>query len=159
METNLTANDPLEAQRYFEAKVRFSTGPEELEHALEHGRRVGLDFALIDVRSPQDFSEGHLPGAINLPEGYWSTLAGLAHDRLNIVYGPTGASRVAARAALEFASAGYPVMELDGGFAAWQSLGFTIDRGVSRFRPGMKTGTPNDSGEPNAGRHAHESLF
>ena len=158
METNLSANDPQGAVRFFEDKVRYSTGPVELEHALAHGRRIGTDFNLIDVRGPAEFAKGHIPGAENLPEGYWSTLAGLGHDRLNIIYGESPVSHVAARAALEFATAGFSVMELDGGFLAWEEHGFQIERESSKTKDSGRLRSES-SNEPNEGRFLNESIL
>jgi rhodanese-related sulfurtransferase len=36
--------------------------PEELKRLMASGQAV-----VIDVRSPEDFRQGHIPGAINLP--------------------------------------------------------------------------------------------
>ena len=61
-------------------------GPESLN---SHGKtnRVGVDefaqlvdrgdFLLLDVRTPEEFSAGHIPGAINLNIGSSSFLADL----------------------------------------------------------------------------------
>ncbi|GAB5602648.1 rhodanese-like domain-containing protein [Thermus sp. FJN-A] len=38
-----------------------NVGPEELYRALESGAVV------VDVRTPMEFAQGHVPGAINLP--------------------------------------------------------------------------------------------
>ncbi|WP_038057408.1 rhodanese-like domain-containing protein [Thermus amyloliquefaciens] len=38
-----------------------NVGPEELYRALEAGAVV------VDVRTPQEFASGHVPGALNLP--------------------------------------------------------------------------------------------
>ncbi|CAN0604473.1 unnamed protein product, partial [Ectocarpus sp. 12 AP-2014] len=39
------------------------------ETALEAGAAVKAGALLIDVRSPEEFAGGHLPGAINIPHG------------------------------------------------------------------------------------------
>ncbi|MEZ0347035.1 MAG: rhodanese-like domain-containing protein, partial [Thermus sp.] len=38
-----------------------NVGPEELYRALSAGAYV------VDVRTPQEFAQGHVPGAVNLP--------------------------------------------------------------------------------------------
>ncbi|WP_256679159.1 rhodanese-like domain-containing protein, partial [Pseudomonas sp. MWU12-2323] len=49
---------------------------EELRQRLQEG-----GMALLDVRSPQEFAQGHLPGAINIPlEELEQRLAELAAD-------------------------------------------------------------------------------
>ncbi len=150
MELEFRTNDPQAAARYFEAKASFSTGPMEVEHALTHGRKVGVDFNIIDVRTPDDYAEGHIPGATNLPEARWSSVAGLSPDRLNLLYCYSSVCHLAARAAVDFAKAGYPVMEIDGGFASWEEHGLDIERGIEssgEVRPGLKSTPPSASGD------------
>jgi rhodanese-related sulfurtransferase len=157
MDTNLKVGDPQGALRYFRDKLQYTTGPAELDHAISGGRKVGVDFNLIDVRDARDFAKAHIPEAVNLPEEDWSTLAGLSSDRVNLIYGETPVSHVAARAAVEFAAAGFPVMELEGGFLAWEEHGFAIARPSPKSsRVGLRTGT---SEGPNAGRNSIESLL
>lgn len=152
MNTLFRTNDPQAARRYFEAKVNFSTGPGELHTALEHGRRVGVDFILIDVRDGSEFDKGHIPGATNLPETRWATFEGLATDKLNLLYGDTPESRLAARAAVEFARAGYPVMEIDGGYRAWsEDYDYPVET-KPNSAPGLKRS--NDEG-----RYTNESML
>ena len=41
---------------------------------------------MVDVRLPSDFKRGHLPGAINLPNGQWHKATGLSREKTNVVY-------------------------------------------------------------------------
>src|SRR5437899_2712802 len=109
-------NDPAKAKDFFENKIAFTTGPAEVEYLLKQGELPNL----IDVRAAQDYEEGHVPGAINLPEDEWATLKGLSQDKLNVVYCYSTVCHLAARAAAFFASKGFSVMEMDGGFNTWK---------------------------------------
>lgn len=131
MDTNFEPNSPRKALRYFLGKASFSTGPVELYEALAAGEPINL----IDVRSADDFEREHVPGAFNLPEGEWDTFLGLTKDRLNVLYCYSHVCHLAARAAVDFARAGYPVMEMDGGFDAWQKYGYETESGPSRLPP------------------------
>jgi rhodanese-related sulfurtransferase len=122
-------NDPKQALAYFKNKMAFSTGPVETDHFW---RETGGGFNLIDVRSAEDFHDCHLPGAVSLPDGKWETFEGLSKDKLNVVYCYSEACHLAAKACVVFAEAGYPVMEMDGGFAAWQENGLGIVREESK---------------------------
>ena len=115
--------DPARARSYFEDKVAFSTGPVELEHMLKSGEPI----VVVDVRDAEDYSRGHIPGAINLPKGTWSNPQGLQKDKTNIVYCYTQTCHLAAKACAEFASLGFPVKEMDGGFAAWKENEFELE--------------------------------
>jgi rhodanese-related sulfurtransferase len=120
----LTIHDPARAREYFEAKMAFTTGPVELDRMIKSGENINL----IDVREPEDFAKGHIPGAINLPKAQWDSLKGLAKDKTNVVYCYTVVCHLAAAACVQFASQGFPVMELDGGFEQWKENDMDIER-------------------------------
>ena len=122
MEKTETINNPKEAKEYFENKIKFTLGPAELKTMQDDNK----EFNLIDVRATEDFEKGHIPGAINLPKGEWSTLKGLSTDRQNIVYCYTAVCHLAANAAYFFANKGFPVMEMEGGMKAWRQYGYNI---------------------------------
>jgi rhodanese-related sulfurtransferase len=128
METLFRVNSPTEALKHFQAKLHFTTGPVEVESALRNGERLNI----IDVRAAEDFEKGHIPGAKSLPEEEWTSFRGLAKDRLNILYCYSAVCHLGARAAVVFAAAGYPVMEIDGGFDGWKENDLEIKRGSAR---------------------------
>ena len=117
-------NDPAKASEYFRAKVEFTTGPVELSHMLEQRNR---NINIVDVRASDDYAKGHIPGAISLPSDKWMTFQGLQKDKLNILYCYTQQCHLAATAAAEFAAHGYPVMEMEGGFEAWNAHELPVD--------------------------------
>lgn len=127
MATELKKNDPEKARRYFADKMAFTTGPIELSNNLKQG----TDLTVIDVREPKDYKKGHVPGAINLPYDKWKTREGLRKDALNVLYCYSPVCHLAAMAAVEFASKGYPVMEMDGGFEVWKDKDLQIEGEVS----------------------------
>ena len=124
MATKLMTNDPAKAKEYFEAKMSFTTGPVELERMMKQGESVQV----VDVRAAEDYGQGHVPGAINLPKDQWPTLKGLRKDKTNVVYCYSQVCHLAASAALEFAGKGYPVMELEGGWRTWKEGDFDIEK-------------------------------
>jgi rhodanese-related sulfurtransferase len=131
MTTLLEPNDPKKAAEYFERKIAFTLGPMELQYYRDEGRQ----FVLIDVRDPEDFAESHIPGAINLPEDRWSSFGGLARDRMNILYCYSNVCHLASNAALQFSKAGFPVMEMEGGFDAWEDHELDVEIGSSVLKP------------------------
>src|SRR5512138_1849141 len=78
MATPLRKNDPEKARQYFADKMAFTTGPVEVSNNLKQG----TDMIVVDVREPEDYRKGHVPGAFNLPYDRWSTLQGLNKDKL-----------------------------------------------------------------------------
>ena len=111
MNTPLKKNDPAQALEFFEKKMQFTTGPVE------------------------DFEKGHLPGAINLPREKWNDRDGLNRDRLNVLYCYSHVCHLAASAAVEFASYGYSVMEMDGGFKTWEENDLEVEKGGGSREP------------------------
>ena len=109
--------DPTRAKAFFQDKVDFTTGPVEVEHLIKSHDN---NFTVIDVREAEDYAKGHIPGAINLPQGTWDRATELTKDKTNIVYCYTQTCHLAAKACVTFAGLGFPVMEMEGGFQAWK---------------------------------------
>src|SRR5262245_11988118 len=123
MATKLMTNDPAKAKEYFEAKMAFTTGPVELERMIK-----GNEVNVVDVRAAEDYDEGHIPSAVNLPKDQWHTLKGLRKDKLNVLYCYSHVCHLAATAAVEFAGKGYPVMELECGWRWWKNDDFDVEK-------------------------------
>ena len=64
---------------------------------------------------------------MSLPQNEWNTFRGLSKDKLNILYCYSEVCHLAAKAAVKFASAGFPVMEMDGRFKAWKASPAYLD--------------------------------
>lgn len=111
------------AREFFAQRVNFITGPFELDGLIKRREPI----TIIDVRLPSDYHAGHIPGAINLPNGKWHTLAGVTRDRTNVIYCYNQTCKLASSAAVEFASHGMPVMEMEGGFDTWQKYGLPVE--------------------------------
>ena len=126
MGITLKLPDPIKAKAFFENKLSFTTGPAEVDHYKKNGEK----FNIIDVRATEDFTEEHVPGAINLTEDRWDSFEGLSKDKVNVIYCYSIVCHLAAKAAVKFAGAGYPVMELDGGFASWKEMQLDTERGL-----------------------------
>lgn len=114
--------DPKRAEQFFAAKTEFTAGPMDLKTMLKEGRAN-----VIDVRAAADFAKGHVPGAKNLPEDKWEDTSALDKSMPNVLVCYSQTCHLAARAARKFAAAGFPVMELEGGFEAWKDFGMEID--------------------------------
>ena len=110
------------ARAYFAQKTAATTGPHELSGVLDRQE----DVVVVDVRFPSDFAKSHIPGAINLPKGKWHAAAGLSKDKLNVLYCYNQTCHLAAEAALELVALGYPVVEMEGGFAAWEGMSLPV---------------------------------
>jgi rhodanese-related sulfurtransferase len=103
----------------------------------------------VDVRPEEDYTQGHIPGAINVPKERWHEPQGLEKSKTNVVYCYTQQCHLAANACVKFAGMGFPVMELEGGFAAWKESDQDVEETPThRFR----SSTPHEtSREPEKG--------
>ena len=135
MQTTMNrVHDPAKAKAYFEEKLAFTTGPVELDRWIK-AREDNL--VVVDVRAAEDYDKGHIPGAINLPKEQWERPQGLRKDKTNVVYCYTQQCHLAANACVRFASQGYPVMELEGGFEVWKEHELDIEEGqANRLKKG-----------------------
>jgi rhodanese-related sulfurtransferase len=110
------------AKAYFAQKTAATTGPHELTGMIDRKE----DIVIVDLRFPSDHRKGHVPGAINLPKGKWHDPKGLSRDKLNVLYCYNQTCHLAAEAAVELLAQGYPVVEMEGGFATWEANSYPI---------------------------------
>ncbi len=95
------------------------------EALSEEGRGASV---VIDVRSPAEWSEGHLPGARHIPLGYLrDRLAEVPRDRRVVVQCRTGA-RSAIAASLLRRHGVLDVANLSGGIVGWTDAGLPIEQ-------------------------------
>lgn len=89
---------------------------------------ASVDAKFIDVREPNEWNLGHLPGAVHIPRGILESNieAAVSRDRKVIIYCASG--NRSALAAETLTTMGYTdVASLAGGFRAWAEAGGDID--------------------------------
>ncbi|MGI4861680.1 MAG: rhodanese-like domain-containing protein [Janthinobacterium lividum] len=118
------------AVRHFESTLHFETDCWDV-HAALHGDAPG--FVLLDVRSVALFDDGHVPGAVHLPQGkiVASRLQACAADTLFVTYCAGPHCNGAARAAAKLARLGFPVKIMAGGVTGWRDEGFALQIGAT----------------------------
>jgi rhodanese-related sulfurtransferase len=95
-------------------------------------RRIGQAGAplLLDVRTPEEFASGHVPGAVNIPyDAVEERSAELsAHrDQEVVVYCEKGGR--AAKASRSLADAGFrSILHLDGDMSGWRAAGLPVEQ-------------------------------
>jgi rhodanese-related sulfurtransferase len=113
MATETLTKETAEAVKFFESKLAFEIGPYSLQHAIEEKEPIQV----IDLRTPELFAKGHVPGALNIQlEELDSQLNKLSKDKTTVVYCYNITCALSAHAALHLAKKGYKVKELFGGF-------------------------------------------
>ena len=121
--TAVPAASPADAEAHFGALLRYETDCWDV-----HDAGPGAGFVLVDVRHPDRYAEGHLPGAVNLPIGRLveRNLARWPADTLLVVYCAGPHCNGADRAALALARLGRPVKKMIGGVTGWLDEGFAL---------------------------------
>ena len=142
-------------------KVLYS--PSETNEAINGGETV-----VIDVRDPEDYAKGHIPGAVNIPEMFTTlsmtteaglremqdiffplfSAAGICSGKTVIVYEDCLHTRYggSCRGYFQLRLLGHDdVGILDGGLSQWVSDGFPLTEEVStpvasNFQPRIQTG-------------------
>ena len=89
------------------------------------------DLVMIDVGTPGDFAEGHIPGSISLPFGasFQEKIKDLSKGKTYILICPTG--RRSATAANFMMQQGFEkVYNFKGGITDWLRKGFKVTKGA-----------------------------
>ncbi len=103
-----------------------SISPQELDNLI----RSGNPFVILDVRTTNEFSRGHIPGAVNIPHRELKTRLGelAAHKSGEIVL-HCRSGRRAAIAEKILGEAGFShIRILEGQIRAWQEAGFPVEK-------------------------------
>ena len=98
------------------------------EALLEHQSRHPDHLFVLDVRTPQEYAEGHVPGAVNVPyDQLASRLAEVPKDKDVVLYCKSG--RRAGIAADVLAANGYTrLSHLEGDMPAWAAKGHAVEK-------------------------------
>ena len=123
--------DTHRAETYFTDELNFTTNIHGLKDAVEAEK---TNIMIIDLRDEDAFKKGHVPGAINMPwkkygsfDGAQTEFTELSKDKIAYVYCYELLCNLGAKAARKFASLGYPVKEVRGGFDMWEKGGNKIE--------------------------------
>ena len=102
-----------------------SISPQELEARIAKGQGP----LVVDVRTPQEYAAGHIPGAINVPIDQVGQRAAELRGRGAVaLYCLKGPRARAGEDALAKAGA-RDLLHVDGGYAAWEAAGLPVVEG------------------------------
>ena len=118
-----------EALSHFEGSLRFEADCWDVHHSLATRQR---DFVLLDVRGPEAFARGHVPGAVHLPHGKITEgkLREFPDGTLFVTYCAGPHCNGATRGAIRLARLGRPAKIMIGGVTGWLDEGFALEAGV-----------------------------
>jgi len=103
----------------------------EVQHVFQHwsgGAKSPVPFLMVDVRTPEEYAEGHIKGAKLIPLAELEQrLAELPKDKQLYVYCRSGRRSVSASEIL--ARAGFSRVEnVLGGINAWSAAGYPVEK-------------------------------
>lgn len=126
--TEVPAAPAAQALEHFQSTFAFETDCWDTSEALKSG---APGFVLLDVRGPDLYAKGHLPGAINLPHRKLvaSRIASFPAGTLFVVYCAGPHCNGAARAAVRLAELRCAVKLMAGGVTGWLDEGFDLVAG------------------------------
>lgn len=104
----------------------------DIQHTLKHwkaGDKSPVPFMLLDVRTLEEYAEGHIKGALLIPvQELQQRISEVPKDRQVYVYCRSGVRSV--RASNILVKAGYTRIEnVQGGFMAWKDAGYPVEVG------------------------------
>lgn len=116
--TDVPAADPRDALDHFQRLLAYETDCADVHAALAAGHE---GFVVLDVRSPELYAAGHVPGAVNLPHRRINerNLATFPPDALFVVYCSGPHCNGADRGAVALARLGRKVKKMIGGITGW----------------------------------------
>jgi hydroxyacylglutathione hydrolase len=93
-------------------------------------QRAGNGQVILDVRAPDEWDRGHIPGAVHLPLGSLQSRLDEVPAGVHIAVHCQGGSRSAIAASI-LQKNGFEVSNITGGFAEWERSGHEVERGGS----------------------------
>ncbi|WP_198246127.1 rhodanese-like domain-containing protein [methane-oxidizing endosymbiont of Gigantopelta aegis] len=102
------------------------------EVSIDEAKQQLDQYLILDVREPEEYSQGHLPHAINIPRGVLEFKIGAhpafqnATDRAILVYCKTGGRSALATETLK--KLGFEkAVSMAGGFDSWKDAGYDVE--------------------------------
>lgn len=123
--TAVAAAPATDAETHFARRLAFETDCWDVHDAMSNG---ASDFVVLDVRGPDAYAGGHVPGAVSLPHAQIDAerMSAWPADMLFVVYCAGPHCNGANKAAVRLARLGRPVKEMIGGVVGWAAEGFAF---------------------------------
>lgn len=115
----------IDRTEYYSAKLAYETDASDVHAALKAGEHL----VVVDVRSGEAWAQGRISGAVHM---HYSEIATRAPEEIPVgstvvVYCWSPGCNAGAKGALEFATLGYDVREMIGGFEYWVREGYPVE--------------------------------
>ncbi|MFB4350997.1 rhodanese-like domain-containing protein [Microbacterium sp. CR_7] len=115
----------MDRAAYYATKLAAETDASDAYAAQQRGESI----VIVDVRSDEAWAQGRVAGAVHM---HYSEIAArapqeIAKDATVVVYCWSPGCNAGAKGAREFASLGYDVKEMIGGFEYWVREGYPVE--------------------------------
>ena len=101
-----------------------------ITHAYNHwkqGKNSPIPFVFVDVRTPEEYKSGHIPGAVNIPVSeIKERMNEVPKDKQVYVYCHSG--KRAAKASAILAKAGFSVENIPESMQGWKAAGYPVEK-------------------------------
>ncbi len=101
-----------------------------ITHAYNHwkqGKNSPIPFIFVDVRTPEEYKSGHIPGAVNIPVSeIKERMNEVPKDKQVYVYCHSG--KRAAKASAILAKAGFSVENIPESMQGWKAAGYPVEK-------------------------------
>ncbi len=123
------AADPATAHSHFSSKLALETDPSDVYTDLQNGV---TGITVIDARTPEAYSKGHVPGPTNLPYRKIdnTTTMSLERDKLLVTYCVGIFCNASTKAAARLTALGFKVKEMLDGLDGWRREGYPVETGI-----------------------------
>ena len=121
--------DPKTANDHFSSRLAFETDPSDVYTDLQNGE---TGFIVLDARTTEAYSKGHIPGAISFPHRRIeaATVTSLSKNKVIITYCDGVFCNASTRAAAKLTALGFRVKEMVHGMAGWKEEGYPVETGI-----------------------------
>lgn len=132
----ISPEEPRVAELHFHSKLAFETDPSDVHIDLQNN---SAEIIVIDARTQEAYSRGHVPGAINLP---WrkidlSSTATMPRNKVLVTYCDGIHCNASTKAAMRLAALGFRVKEMVDGLQGWKREGYPVQETVVQLSAEM----------------------
>ena len=134
--TAISPEEPKIAEAHFRSRLAFETDPSDVYTDLQNN---SAEIMVIDARTQEAYSRGHVPGAINLPwrEIDSSSTAAMPKDKVLVTYCDGMQCNASTKAAMRLATLGFRVKEMLDGIQGWKREGYPVEETVVQLSAQM----------------------
>ncbi len=121
--------DPKVANNHFQSRLAFETDPSDVYTDLQNGE---TGFVVLDARTIESYSKGHVPGAITFPYRKIdsTTVSTLPRNKVIVTYCDGVYCNASTKAAARLTALGFKVKEMLTGMEGWKQEGYPVETGI-----------------------------